>query len=220
MSGDSDINVCSCLAEWMEPVTTVTTVFNEQLAYPDVYLCIPAGSMVEIYEGRRDMVFAGGSNDEDHCPVTMAFLAPDLNSIVSGEDECVGTVTAGHEDPNADLVKFGTTAVPVGNDVKELVEMLPTAEVDGTVYQSACYKFQPNKVANFDLRTAVRAIFEYSDVGNEFTPYYELFLTAPGVSPIDTRNGKTYVNASQLLGAGPSQKPQGSARVVSAREER
>eukprot|EP00961_Rhodomonas_salina_P084803 1138934-Rhodomonas_salina.3 len=137
------------------------------------------------------MVFAGGSNDDDYCPVTMAFLAPDLNSRVSCEEECVGTVTEGHEDPNADLVKFGTTAVPVGNDVKELVETLPTAE--------------PNKVANFDLRAVVRAIFEYLDVGNEFTRYYELFLTAPGVPPMNTRNGKTYVNASRLMGAGPGQ---------------
>lgn len=132
--------------EWMEPVTTVKTVFNEQLAYPDVYLCIPAGSMVEIYQGRRNMVFAGGSNDDDYCPVTMAFLAPDLNSRVSCEEECVGTVTEGHEDPNADLVKFGTTAVPVGNDVKELVETLPTAEVHGQCINRRATSFSRTKL--------------------------------------------------------------------------
>eukprot|EP00961_Rhodomonas_salina_P259334 3504076-Rhodomonas_salina.1 len=43
-------------------------------------------------------------------------------------------------------------------------------------------------------------------IGNKgVTPYFEIFMTAPGVSPVTTRGNTRYISASQMFGAGPGE---------------
>jgi len=209
---------------WREPITTITTTRVKAVDYPDIYLCLAANDVAEIFPEMENNFFVSTLSVTDSrklcgTAATMASLNVVSGKVLTKDNHCIyeemqcasgaakpiGSAGAalGCEDMEDCSKKTGDVAHQVAlkssPDVDKLQSTLPIYEDgDGTEWAAACLKIPAVKdkkgLAGSD---PIFMKFKFSGTAN---PIYHVYFTKQGVPPV---NAAGEIRGGSAAYAGP-----------------